>query len=262
MGQKVNPIGLRTGIIRDWQSRWYATDQDYAKFLKEDMDIRTYLKSELKPAFVSRIEIERSKNRVELIIRAARPGVVIGQNGENIERIKKELEKKLEGNTIHIKVLEIANPDLDALIVARNIAEQLENRASFRSTQKRAIQRTMRAGAKGIKTMVSGRLGGADIARSEGYSEGIVPLHTLRSDIDYAHYEADTTFGKLGVKVWICRGEVLPGQMVQEPEAPKHPDRGRRPRRRRRDNRGPRRQQQTQAPTQEQQSAPKTEGGN
>ena len=262
MGQKVNPIGLRTGIIRDWQSRWYATDQDYAKFLKEDMDIRTYLKSELKPAFVSRIEIERSKNRVELIIRAARPGVVIGQNGENIERIKKELEKKLEGNTIHIKVLEIANPDLDALIVARNIAEQLENRASFRSTQKRAIQRTMRAGAKGIKTMVSGRLGGADIARSEGYSEGIVPLHTLRSDIDYAHYEADTTFGKLGVKVWICRGEVLPGQMVQEPEAPKHPDRGRRPRRRRRDDRGPRRQQQTQAPTQEQQSAPKTEGGN
>ena len=264
MGQKVNPIGLRTGIIRDWQSRWYATDQEYAKFLQEDMDIRTYLKSELKPAFVSRIEIERSKNRVELIIRAARPGVVIGQNGENIDRIKKELEKKLEGNTIHIKVLEIANPDLDAHIVARNIAEQLENRASFRSTQKRAIQRTMRAGAKGVKTLVSGRLGGADIARSEGYSEGIVPLHTLRSDIDYAHYEADTTFGKLGVKVWICRGEVLPGQMVQEPEAPKHPDRGRRPRRRRRDDRGgrnqqPRGQQQTQA---QQQSASKTEGGN
>ena len=265
MGQKVNPIGLRTGVIRDWQSRWYATDKEYGQFLKEDMDIRSYLKGELKAAFVSRIEIERSKNRVEIIIRAARPGVVIGQNGENIDRIKKELEKKLEGNTIHIKVLEIANPDLDALIVARNIAEQLENRASFRSTQKRAIQRTMIAGAKGIKTLVSGRLGGADIARSEGYSEGIVPLHTLRSDIDYAHYEANTTFGKLGVKVWICRGEVLPGQMVQEPEAPKHDNR-RRPRRRRRDdNRGRRNQNQNQGQqqAQPQQSAPKkTEGGN
>lgn len=237
MGQKVNPIGLRTGIIRDWQSRWYASDKEYGKFLKEDMDIRNYLNSELKAAFVSRIEIERSKNRIEIIIRAVRPGVVIGQNGENIDRIKKALEKQLEGNTIHVKVLEIANPDLDALTVARNIAEQLENRASFRSTQKRAIQRTMRAGAKGVKTLVSGRLGGADMARSEGYSEGIVPLHTLRSDIDYAHYEANTTFGKLGVKVWVCRGEVLPGQMVVEPEAPKHQDRNRRPRRRRRDDR-------------------------
>lgn len=262
MGQKVNPIGLRTGIIRDWQSRWYATDKEYGKYLKEDMDIRNYLKEELKAAFVSRIEIERSKNRVEIIIRASRPGVVIGQNGENIDRIKKQLEKQLDGNTVHIKVLEIANPDLDALIVARNIAEQLENRASFRSTQKKAIQRTMRSGAKGIKTMVSGRLGGADIARSEGYSEGIVPLHTLRSDIDYAHYEANTTFGKLGVKVWICRGEVLPGNMVVEPEAPKHQDRGRRPRRRRNDRnqnrRNDRNQQQGGAPRQEQaKAAPK-----
>lgn len=236
MGQKVNPIGLRTGVIRDWQSRWYANDKDYAKFLKEDNDIRNFLFAELKPALISRVEIERSKNRVEIIIRAARPGVVIGTNGENIEKIKKQLEKKLDGSSVFVKVLEIANPDLDATIVARNIAEQLENRASFRSTQKKAIQRTMRAGAKGIKTMVSGRLGGADIARSEGYSEGIVPLHTLRSDIDYAHYEADTTFGKLGVKVWICRGEVLPGQMVQEPEAPKNNDRRNNRRRNNRNN--------------------------
>ncbi len=227
MGQKVNPIGMRTGVIRDWQSRWYANDKDYSKFVKEDMDIRKYLTKELKAAYISRIEIERSKNRIEIIIRASRPGVVIGQNGENIERIKKALEKKLAGNQLHVKVLEIANPDLDANIVARNIAEQLEGRASFRSTQKKAIQRTMRSGAKGIKTLVSGRLAGADMARSEGYSEGIVPLHTLRSDIDYAHYEADTTFGKLGVKVWICRGEILPGQMVTEPEAPKFNDRNR-----------------------------------
>lgn len=241
MGQKVNPVGLRTGIIRDWQSRWYANDKEYAKFLKEDIDIRAYLVKELHAAYASRIEIERSKNRVEIIVRAMRPGVVIGQNGENIERVKKELEKMLPGNQIYVKVLEIANPDLDAYIVARSIAEQLENRASFRSTQKKAIQKTMRSGAKGIKTAVSGRLGGADMARTEGYSEGVVPLHTLRSDIDYAHYEADTTYGKLGVKVWICRGEVLPGEMVTEPEAPKQNER--RPRRRNnRDDRRPRRQ--------------------
>lgn len=235
MGQKVHPIGLRTGVIRDWQSRWYASDDHYAQYLKEDLDIRAYLFEALKAAYVSRIEIERSKNRVEVIIRASRPGVIIGQNGENIEKIKKDLEKKLPGYALHIKVLEIANPDLDAAIVARNIAEQLENRASFRSTQKKAIQRTMRSGAKGIKTIVSGRLGGADMARSEGYSEGIVPLHTLRSDIDYAHYEANTTYGKLGVKVWICRGEVLPGQMVVEPEAPKQTER-KRPNQKRRNN--------------------------
>lgn len=246
MGQKVNPIGMRIGVIRDWESRWYA-EKDYAKYLKEDIDIREYLFKELKPAYVSRIEIERSKNRVEIIIRAARPGVVIGTNGENINKIKAGVEKLSEGNQIHIKVLEIANPDLDAHLVARSIAEQLENRASFRSTQKKTIQKTMRSGAKGIKTLVSGRLGGAEIARSEGYSEGIVPLHTLRSDIDYAHYEAVTTYGQLGVKVWICRGEVLPGQMVQEPEAPKNNFRGQ-GRRRRRPNQGERNRQQSQAP--------------
>ncbi|MFA5660613.1 MAG: 30S ribosomal protein S3 [Bacilli bacterium] len=234
MGQKVHPIGMRVGIIRDWESRWYA-EKEYGDLLVEDIRIREYLFKELHNASVSRVEIERSKNRVEILIRSARPGVIIGTNGENIERVKNHLVKMTDGKTVHVKVVEIANPDLDALLVARSIAEQLEQRASFRTVQKRAIQRVMRAGAKGIKTMVSGRLGGADMARSEGYSEGVVPLHTLRSDIDYAHYEADTTFGKLGVKVWICRGEVLPGKMVVEPEAPKST--ARRPRRPQRANR-------------------------
>lgn len=222
MGQKVSPIGLRVGIIRDWESRWYA-DKDYADLLLEDIKIREFVFKELKAASVSRIEIERSKNRVEVMIRTARPGVIIGTNGENVEQLKKKLEKLTSGKNIYLKVLEIANPDLDARLVARSIADQLEQRASFRTAQKKAIQRTMRAGAKGIKTAVSGRLGGADMARTEGYSEGNVPLHTLRADIDYAWEEASTTYGRLGVKVWICRGEVLPGQMVKEPEAPKNP---------------------------------------
>ncbi len=235
MGQKVNPIGLRVGVIRDWESRWYA-EKDFGNLLHEDYLIRNYIFTNLKDAYVSRVEIERFKNRVDVIIRTARPGVVIGVNGANVEKTKKALGKISEGNTINIQVVEVANPDLDANLVARNIAEQLEQRASFRTAQKRTIQNTMRAGAKGIKTQVSGRLGGADMARTEGYSEGVVPLHTLRSDIDYAHYEAMTTYGLLGVKVWICRGEVLPGQMVQEPEAPKGTRRGgsRRPQRRRR----------------------------
>ena len=222
MGQKVSPIGMRVGVIRDWESRWYA-EKDYGTLLMEDVKIREFLFKELHAAYVSRIEIERSKNRVEIIIRAARPGVIIGSNGESIEILKKKLQKMCAGKQIHIKVVEVANPDLDAHLVARAIAEQLEQRASFRTCQKRQIQKTMRAGAKGIRTLVSGRLGGADIARSEGYSEGVVPLHTLRSDIDFAIVEAMTTYGKLGVKVWSCRGEVLPGQMVQEPEAPKMP---------------------------------------
>ena len=239
MGQKVHPIGMRIGIIRDWESRWYA-EKEYGNLLQEDIKIREFLFSELKNAYVSRIEIERSKNRVEVIVRTARPGVIIGTNGENVEKVKKALEKLTEGKQVHLKVVEIANPDLDAVLVARGIAEQLEQRASFRTAQKRAIQRTMRAGAKGMKSMVSGRLGGTDIARSEGYSEGIVPLHTLRADIDYALYEAHTTYGRLGVKVWICRGEVLPGQMVIEPEAPKNPQGN--PRNQRRNNdRRPRR---------------------
>ena len=229
MGQKVSPIGLRVGVIRDWESRWYA-DKEYADLLLEDVKIREFIFKELKAASVSRVEIERSKNRVEIMIRTARPGVIIGTN----ELLKKKIEKLTGGKNIYLKVLEIANPDLDAKLVARSIADQLEQRASFRTAQKRAIQRTMRAGAKGIKTAVSGRLGGADMARTEGYSEGNVPLHTLRADIDYAWEEAHTTYGRLGVKVWICRGEVLPGQMVTEPEAPKNPMNDRR----RRNNRG------------------------
>lgn len=228
MGQKVSPIGFRVGVIRDWESRWYADDKEYAALLHEDVKIREFLFEELKAASVSRIEIERSKNRVEIIVRSARPGVVIGPNGENIESIKTKLVKLTNGKKVYIKVVEVANPNLDAKLVARMIADQLENRASFRTAQKKAIQATMRAGAKGIKTAVSGRLGGADMARTEGYSEGNVPLHTLRADIDYAWEEAHTTYGRLGVKVWICRGEVLPGEMVKEPEAPVAPANNRR----------------------------------
>ena len=212
MGQKVSPIGMRVGVIRDWESRWYA-EKEYGTYLLEDNKIREFLNKELRDAYVSRVEIERSKNRVEIIIRAARPGVIVGTNGDNVTALKKKLEKLCGGKNVNIRAVEVANPDLDAHLVARKIAEQLEQRASFRTAQKRAIQQTMRSGAKGIKTMVSGRLGGADIARSEGYSEGVVPLHTLRSDIDYAIVEAMTTYGKLGV---------LPGQMVVEPEAPKN----------------------------------------
>lgn len=258
MGQKVNPIGMRVGVIRDWESRWYA-ENDFAELLHEDVLIREYIFKNLKDAYVSRVEIERSKNRVDVIIRTARPGVVIGVNGANIEKTKKDIAKMSKGNTVNIKVVEVANPDLDAHLVARNIAEQLEQRASFRTAQKRTIQRTMRSGAKGIKTAVSGRLGGADMARSEGYAEGIVPLHTLRSDIDYAHYEANTQFGILGVKVWICRGEVLPGQLVQEPEAPKG-GKFDRPRRRRNDRR--QRPQQNAKPAANAGEAKNEQGGN
>ena len=241
MGQKVSPIGLRVGIIRDWESRWYA-EKEYGALLQEDIKIREFLFKRLKKASVSSIEIERSKHRVEIIIRAGKAGEIIGQDGKEIENLKKELTKLIGDKTVKITVLAVANPNLDATLVARLIADQLEQRASFRTAQKRAIQQCMRSGAKGVKTLVSGRLGGNDIARSEGYSEGVVPLHTLRSDIDYAHAEAATTYGRLGVKVWICRGEVLPGQMVQEPEAPKEQQRDRRPRRddkRRNDSRRP-----------------------
>lgn len=255
MGQKVSPIGMRVGVIRDWESRWYA-NKDYGTLLIEDDKIRKFLFAELKAAAVSRIEIERSKNRVDVIVRSARPGVIIGTNGETVEVLMKKLTKLTNGKAVKIKVVEIANPDLDARIVARSIADQLEQRASFRTAQKRAIQKTMRAGAKGIKTAVSGRLGGADMARTEGYSEGVVPLHTLRSDIDYAWEEASTTYGRLGVKVWICRGEVLPGQMVTEPEAPKFAQNDRRRRNDRRKNDRKPRQAQTEAPKAE------VEGGN
>jgi len=233
MGQKVSPIGLRIGVIRDWESRWYA-EKEYGDLLLEDIKIRDYILKDCADCLVSRVEIERSKNRVNLIIRTARPGMFVGSDGSKIEELKKALVKMTGGKDININIVEVANPDLDARLVALKIVKMLEERQSFRTAQKRAIQQTMRSGAKGIKTSIGGRLGGADIARSEGYSEGSVSLHTLRSDIDYAWEEAMTAYGKLGVKVWICRGEVLPGEMVKEPERPKsmgRPQRDRRPRR-------------------------------
>ena len=228
---------MRVGVIRDWESRWYA-ENDFGDLLQEDIKIRRYIdKMYKKDCMVSRTEIERSKNRVNLIIRTARPGMFLGDEQKRIKDLTKSLAKLTNGKEVSIRIVEVANPDLDARLVAMKIAKMLEERQSFRTAQKKAIQSTMRAGAKGIKTSVSGRLGGADIARSEGYSEGVVPLHTLRSDIDYAWEEAMTTYGKLGVKVWICRGEVLPGEMVKEPEKPKGLGNGRRNDRRRNDRR-------------------------
>ena len=214
MGQKVNPVGMRIGVNRDWNSRWFAEDKDYPVYLNEDIKIRKYLESSLKEAMLSHVEIERSKadkgNNIVVKIFAARPGVVIGQDGKNVNDIKDRLAKLAKGANVRVDVVEVKNPDLDANIVAYSIAKQLEERASFRTVQKKAIQRVRKAGAKGCRTVVSGRLGGADIARSEGYKEGIIPLHTLRSDIDYAVAEAATQYGRLGVKVWICRGEIRP----------------------------------------------------
>ena len=199
---------MRVGVIRDWDAKWYAEKQ-YAEYLHEDLRIRKFIASKLADAAVSTVEIERAANRVNVSIHTAKPGMVIGKGGAEVENLRKELNK-LTGKRVHINIVEIKKPDLDAKLVGEGIARQLENRVAFRRAQKQAIQRTMRSGAKGIKTQVSGRLNGADIARSEGYSEGTVPLHTLRADIDYAWEEADTTYGKLGVKVWIYRGEVLP----------------------------------------------------
>ncbi len=208
MGQKVHPNGLRVGIIRDWESKWYA-EKDYATLLHEDLKIREFIEKRLVEASVSKVEIERAAKRVNISIHTAKPGMVIGKGGTEVETLRKMLND-ITGKRVHINIIEIKRADLDAKLVAESIARQLETRVSYRRAQKQAIQRTIRSGAKGIKTQVSGRLGGADIARSEHYSEGTVPLHTLRADIDYAHAEADTTFGKLGVKVWIYRGEVLP----------------------------------------------------
>lgn len=210
MGQKVNPNGFRVGVIRDWESNWY-TDHDYAKFVNQDEKIRKFLSKKLKDAFVSKIKIERSKNQIRINIVAARPGVVLGQNGENIKELEKRISRIVDkGTKIIIDVTEVENVDLDAQVVADMIARQLENRANFRIAQKKAIRNVMKAGAKGIKTKISGRLGGVEMARSEGYTEGNVPLQTIRADIDYALGEALTTYGLLGVKVWIYKGEVLP----------------------------------------------------
>ena len=208
MGQKVSPIGLRVGINKTWESKWYAGNKDFAKFLNNDVKIRRFLEKKLKDAAVSSILIERNANKTEVIISTAKPGVIIGHSGEEIEKLKNEVAKLVNEN-IQISIKEVKNPDIDAALVAENIAHQIENRVSFRIAQKRAIRNAMKAGAKGIKTSVSGRLGGADMARTEGYTEGNIPLHTLRADIDYANKEADTTYGKIGVKVWIYKGEIL-----------------------------------------------------
>ena len=213
MGQKVSPVGMRVGINRDWHSRWFASDNEYAKFLHQDINIRKYLENEktLKDALLSHVEIERRKTAkgyvVTVQVFVARPGVVIGQDGSNVNKLTKALEKLAKGSQVHLNVVEVKQPDLDANLVAQWIATELENRASFRTAQKKAIQKVRKAGAKGAKTMVSGRLGGADIARSEGYKEGTIALSTLRTNVDFAHAEAVTAYGRLGVKVWISRPE-------------------------------------------------------
>jgi len=209
MGQKVNPHGLRIGIIKDWDTKWYAGKKDFANFLVEDYNIRKYIKKKLYVAGVARIEIERAANKIKLNIHTAKPGLVIGKGGMGIEQLRKEVEK-LTGKSVLINITEIKNPEINAQLVAENIASQLERRISFRRAMKQAMSRAMKAGAKGIKTAVSGRIGGAEIARTEHYHEGTIPLQTLRADIDYGFAEADTTYGKLGVKVWIYKGEVLP----------------------------------------------------
>ena len=210
MGQKVSPIGLRIGVNKDWESKWYAS-KEFAANLDKDIKIRKYIEKNLKNASIASVLIERKKNRVDVTINTAKPGVIIGRGGEDIEKLRKEI-KKVVKEDVFVNIVEVKNPDLNAQLVAENIAQQIANRAPFRSTQKRAIRNTMKAGAKGIKTAVSGRLGGAEMARTEGYTEGTVPLHTIRADIDYATAEADTTYGKIGVKVWIYKDEILPAK--------------------------------------------------
>lgn len=210
MGQKVNPHGLRVGIVKDWSSKWYADKKDFARFLEEDFKIRKALKKRYYSAGISKIEIERSVKKIKISIYTAKPGVIIGKGGSGIELVKSEVQKIDSSNSnIVINIVEVKAVDMDAQLVAENIASQLERRVSFRRAMKQAMQRTMKMKAMGIKTVVSGRLGGADIARTEHYHEGTIPLQTLRADIDYGFAEADTTYGKLGVKVWIYRGEVL-----------------------------------------------------
>jgi len=209
MGQKVNPIGLRVGVNKDWNAKWYANKKDFGIFLARDNKIRKYIKDNMKDAAVSQVLIERTEKRTDVKIYTAKPGVIIGRGGEDIEKLRNKL-KKLVDEEVYISIVEEKNPDLNAKLVADQIAAQIEARAPFRSAQKRAIRNTIKAGAKGIKTAVSGRLGGAEMARTEFYVEGTVPLHTIRADIDYAVSEANTTYGKIGVKVWIYRGEILP----------------------------------------------------
>ena len=221
MGQKVSPIGLRVGVIRDWDSQWYADKNEVAGLLMEDLKIRKYLETTFAKAAVAKITIERvkgiNKDRIKVSVYTAKPGVVIGRDGETKNKTVEKLAYMTKKEIV-LNIIEIKRPEVDATLVAQSIAEQLENRASFRRVQKVAIQRALKAGAKGAKTLISGRLGGAEMARSEGYSEGQVPLATLRADVDYATAEAATTYGKLGIKVWIYKGEILPGQKVSRVE--------------------------------------------
>ena len=214
MGQKVNPNGLRGGINKDWDSKWYANKKDFSKYLANDVKIRNYFEKNQKSNGISKVQIERNSKRTEIIVHTSKPGVIIGRGGEQIEAMKKDLSQ-LVNVDLQISIVVRTQPDMNAQIVADSIAAQIENRASFRMAQKRAIRNAMKSGAKGIKTLVSGRLGGADMARSEGYTEGTIPLHTLRADVDYATSEADTTFGKIGVKVWIYKGEILPSKKTK-----------------------------------------------
>lgn len=235
MGQKVNPHGLRVGVIKDWDSRWYARNDKVGDLIVEDYNIRKDLKKRLYSAGIAKIEIERSNARVKINLHCSRPGVVIGKGGQEIEKLRLELEQKL-GKSVALNIIEIRSPDLNAQLVAENIAAQLEKRISFRRAMKQAMQRATRLGAKGIKCSCGGRLGGAEIARSESYHEGTIPLQTLRADIEYGFAEANTTYGKIGCKVWIYKGEVLNSTLRQS--APEAPRRDRRNDRRRDDRRG------------------------
>lgn len=209
MGQKVNPHGLRVGVIKDWDAKWYASKKDFSDNLIEDCKVRDFIKKKLYTAGIAKIQIERAANKLKVNIMTSKPGIVIGRKGAGVESLKKELQKLTEKSVI-VNIVEVKSPDTDAQLVAENIAAQLERRISFRRAMKQAISRAMKSGVKGIKTLASGRLGGAEIARSEGYNEGTIPLQTLRADIDYGFAEANTTYGKIGVKVWIYKGEVLP----------------------------------------------------
>ncbi len=249
MGQKVNPHGLRVGVIKDWDSRWYAKDEDFGDVLVSDYKLRQYLKKKLHEAGVPKIEIERdASSRVKVLIHCAKPGRIIGKGGVDIENLRLDIEKFLGGKSVAVNVNEVKSPDLNAQLVAENICSQLERRISFRRAVKQSIGRTMKLGARGIKIAVSGRLGGAEIARSEHYHEGTIPLQTIRADIDYGFWEARTTYGKIGVKVWIYKGEVLANSARTRMEAPR---KEREDRRDRRDRRSPDRRER-----------PSREGGN
>jgi small subunit ribosomal protein S3 len=219
VGQKVHPHGLRVGVIKDWDSKWYANDKDFADNLVEDNKIREYVKSSLYTAGISKIEIERAAKRVKLNIHTAKPGMIIGKGGAGIETLKKGIQQFVHDKNILINIVEIKNAEGNAQLMAENVAAQLEKRISFRRAMKQTIQRAMKSGAKGVKTACAGRLGGAEIARTEQYHEGTIPLQTLRADIDYGFAEADTTYGKIGVKVWVYKGEVLPTKKVKKEEA-------------------------------------------